>query len=82
MVCWGYNSSGQLGDGSTSDKTTPVQVSNLGASTVNEITAGDYYTCALKTDGSMVCWGNNDFGQLGDGSTSDKTTPVQVFGLE
>ncbi|MFH1998010.1 MAG: hypothetical protein ABII94_04995 [Patescibacteria group bacterium] len=82
MVCWGYNSSGQLGDGSTSNKPTPVQVSNLGSGTVKEITAGDYHTCALKTNGSMVCWGYNYHSQLGDGSTSDKTTPVQVFGLE
>ncbi|MBU1160590.1 hypothetical protein KJ992_00025 [Patescibacteria group bacterium] len=82
MVCWGYNGSGQLGNGSTNSTSTPVQVSNLGASTVKEITAGTYHTCALKTDGSMVCWGNNDFGQLGDGSTNSTPTPVQVFGLE
>ncbi|MBU1684152.1 MAG: hypothetical protein V1768_03535 [Patescibacteria group bacterium] len=82
MVCWGYNSSGQLGDGSYSNKLTPVQVFGLGSGTVKEITAGYQHTCALKTNGSMVCWGYNYHSQLGDGSTSDKLTPVQVFGLE
>ncbi|MBP6830918.1 MAG: hypothetical protein KA978_09040 [Deltaproteobacteria bacterium] len=77
--CWGYNTPGQLGDGSTTDRTSPVTVTGL--SNVVEITAGDNHTCARLMDGSVRCWGYNRDGQLGDGSTTNRTSPVTVPGL-
>ena len=78
---WGYNSNGygQLGDGSTTDRTTPVQVSLIGG--VVAIAGGGYHSMALKSDGTVWAWGANYYGQLGDGSTTNRTTPVQVSGL-
>jgi len=48
---------------------------------VKEITAGGLHTCALKTDGSVVCWGDNFYGQIGDNTTTQRNTPTQVSGL-
>ena len=75
---WGDNGSGQLGDGSTTDRSTPVQVSGR----VIAIAAGSYHSLALKSDGAIWAWGSNGSGQLGDGSTSYyNSTPVPVSGL-
>ncbi len=81
IKCWGFNSWGQLGDGTTADKTTPVDVSGL-TSGVSAIASGGGHTCARMTSGGVKCWGNNLYGKLGDGTTANKSTPVDVTGFE
>jgi alpha-tubulin suppressor-like RCC1 family protein len=78
--CWGRNSKGQLGDGTTTGSSTPVSVSDLSAG-VTAISAGDSHSCALTTGGRALCWGSNVYGQLGNGKTADRLTPVQVSSL-
>ena len=80
VKCWGYNSFGQLGDGSTRDRLTPVDISGLTGG-VTAITAGAIHTCALTTAGGVKCWGFNVNGQLGDGNSTNRLTPVTVGGL-
>src|SRR4029450_3346903 len=75
LSCWGGNYSGQLGDGTTMNRTTPVRV---GEGSWVVIEAGTSYTCAIRTGGTLWCWGSNMQGQLGDGSTTSRTAPVQV----
>ena len=74
--CWGYNSTGQLGNGTTVDSSTPVVASGL--SGVSSVSAGSYYTCAVSS-GGVRCWGDNTKNQL-DASTTQTTTPVSADG--
>ncbi|HML52292.1 MAG TPA: putative Ig domain-containing protein [Propionicimonas sp.] len=80
LQCWGGNAAGQLGDGTTTNTITPVSVTGL-AGTTSMVVAGTSHTCAVSTSGQTQCWGANDLGQLGDGSTTASATPVQVSGL-
>ena len=79
--CWGRNNEGQLGDGTTTQRTTPTPVvttTGLTATNVASINAGRTHTCAVTTDGQGYCWGQNIVGQLGDGSKLQRTTPTPV----
>jgi alpha-tubulin suppressor-like RCC1 family protein len=80
LKCWGWNDAGQLGDGSTTNRTTPTAVNGLGPG-VAKAGAGEHHTCAVTTLGAVLCWGKNDFGQLGDGTTINHPTPTAVTGL-
>src|SRR2546421_6638741 len=74
---WGYNFFGELGNGTTTDSSTPVQVVNL--ANVTAIAAGTYFGMALKSDGTVWAWGTNGDGELGNTSASNpQTTPLQV----
>ena len=78
--CWGENRSGAVGDGTTTQRTSPVQVKGL--RDVMLIAAGGYHNLAVKLDGTVWAWGNNGYyGQCGDGTTINRLTPVQVTGL-
>lgn len=80
VFCWGRNFEGQLGDGSTTNRRTAVAVSGL-SSGVTAIGAGYEHTCAVLTGGALKCWGKNHRGQLGDNSTTNRSTPVGVMGV-
>ncbi|WP_166837692.1 InlB B-repeat-containing protein [Rheinheimera pleomorphica] len=78
VYCWGNNALGQLGNGSTDQSTVPVAVLGLESGVV-AISAGHLHSCALLNSGAVRCWGNNNFGELGDGSAggySDLITSV------
>jgi hypothetical protein len=76
VECWGANELGKLGDGTTDYRLDPVPVVGL-SSGVASVDAGEYHACAVSTGGGARCWGNNADGQLGDGTTTDSSTPVR-----
>jgi len=78
---WGSNSSGQLGDGTTTNRSYPVQIKTSESTYLSNITAiagGQNHTVALKSDGTVWSWGSNSSGQLGDGTTTNRSYPVQI----
>lgn len=80
LLAWGYNQAGQLGDGSKENRTTPVAPLGL-SSGVLQVAPGGRHSCALRADGTVRCWGWNEDGQLGDGTTMQRLAPVAVPGL-
>ena len=76
IKCWGNNTTGELGDGTTTDSTHPVTVTGLSAT---QISAGFNHTCAVTTSGAAMCWGANESGELGNGKTKASSSPVQVY---
>lgn len=82
VACWGDNSLGQLGDGTTTNRLTPVTVGGQSRATLlaqaRAVAAGDRHTCAHLVN-SIRCWGDNSFGQLGDGTTTTSLASVAAF---
>ena len=78
VQCWGWNASGQLGDGTTNDSSAPVSVQGL-TSTVEALTTGNRNSCVLLGNGELKCWGDNTYGQIGDGTDTNRSLPVSVL---
>lgn len=80
VYCWGENDHGQTGDGRTANRTTPGLVRGAGGALV-ALVAGPNHACTLGRAGTVRCWGRNDHGELGDGTTVERRRPVAVRGL-
>ena len=88
VLCWGQSNAGQLGNNATEDSSFPVQVvgpdagsDNIGDGVLDnivQISAGGYHVCALNSSGNVLCWGNNNFGQLGDDTANNRGYPAFV----
>ena len=79
---WGYNGHGELGNGKTYANPVPVRVQypkDAGTVAATQISAGFYHSLALDKEGNAWAWGRNDYGQLGDNTTSDRHSPVKVL---
>nr|WP_322624247.1 T9SS type A sorting domain-containing protein [uncultured Flavobacterium sp.] len=76
LWAWGVNSNGQLGDGTTTNRLSPVRVGT--ATDWKDIAAGEIHALAIKTNGTLWAWGDNSNGELGLGNTTSRTSPVQV----
>ncbi len=80
--CWGYNFLGELGNGTTTSSDVPVAVTGItNAKAVTGAAAAGFGYCAVLTTGGVDCWGANDYGQLGNGTTTDSDVPVAVTGI-
>lgn len=81
IYCWGENDHGQLGDGTTSNRSTPVAVDGVDSAVA--VAVGAFHSCGLLDDGTVLCWGKNQSGQLGNGTSNGKSpNPVAVEGLD
>lgn len=76
--CWGYNAFGKLGDGTTTQRDKPVLVAAPPGVMFTQVVPGANHTCGVTAAGGGYCWGSNDFGKLGDGTQTNRLTPVQV----
>lgn len=82
VSCWGTGWQGALGNGNSGQQNTPILTSSFGAGrTAVALSAGHGYTCAVLDNGSVACWGDNTYGQLGDGTTQKRFTPVLTGSL-
>ncbi len=84
LWAWGYNSDGQLGDGTKEDKNKPIQVTieSKPNAKFTQIAAGRSHSLAVDTEGNLWAWGSNDAGRLGNGTTVQQTKPVQITGIQ
>jgi YVTN family beta-propeller protein len=73
---WGYNSDGQLGDGTITDRPSPVPIGT--ATDWVSVSGGQYHSLALKSNGTLWAWGANVQGQLGNGTTNPTLSPIQI----
>jgi alpha-tubulin suppressor-like RCC1 family protein len=80
LDCWGWNYYGQLGDGTKITRSKPVRVLWL-TDGIRDVALGWAHTCVATDLGAVKCWGENNFGQLGDGTQSDSGIPLAVVGL-
>jgi hypothetical protein len=82
MWTWGLNTSGQLGDNSTTARSSPQTIAGAesGGTNWKAVSLGDMHVAAIKTDGSLWTWGSNNLGQLGDGSTANRSSPQTTAG--
>ena len=78
IYAWGDNGYGELGDGTTWNQSTPEKITLPGGVSATSVSAGFYYGLAVGSDGDIYAWGENYYGQLGDGTTTDQSTPEKV----
>ena len=76
LYCWGANSSGQVGDGTVEQRTSPKKIGASGAWAT--VSAGGFHTCAISTGKSLYCWGFNGNGQSGDGTVEQRISPKKI----
>jgi alpha-tubulin suppressor-like RCC1 family protein len=81
VFCWGSNSGGRLGNNLTQSSSVPVKSQLPQGATARQIAAGLSHTCALLDSDDVMCWGNNAFGKLGDGTITQRLVPTKVIGL-
>jgi uncharacterized repeat protein (TIGR02543 family) len=82
LFTWGSNGYGRLGDGTTTSKLTPTEITNrfilATGDKIISVSLGEYHSAALTSSGRLFAWGDNDYGQLGDGTTINKSTPTEI----
>ena len=79
LKCWGENDKGQIGDGSNTQRNEPKIISlGLGSVYATEMALGYHHSCIIDSERRVSCWGSNDYGQLGDGTTDDVSTPKRI----
>ena len=80
VYCWGRNGEGELGDGTTTDRSRPTLATSLVTAGLNVamLRTGAFHTCVVTTGSAAYCWGKNAYGQLGDGTTTNRLVPVRI----
>ena len=82
LFTWGYNGSGELGNGTTAYKLTPTEITSSlfypQEIKIIQVSLGTYHSAALTSNGRLFTWGRNDDGELGDGTYSNRSTPTQI----